>query len=331
MNHLEVLREVEARGLRLTVSGTALRLQGPPQRATAELVGPIKAVKAELIEYLAAQAEANRRRPNKHRPNKHSRPSRGAARLPADPAPARLPDRPRRLGRDRQRGQPRLPRDRRLLGSRRAGGGAALGGGPARHAAHPVHRRRAARSTEPAIDVRIGRLDLRGRAGRAAAGPADRLREERSHRVLPADRAPLLAAESRCWPTTGCGCTSGTTAWSWTASACSCSSATGGAPTPAADPTGRPARRRRDESVVRGLRRLAGGDARRGRPRSAPAPTGWTGSTTCRRIPRCRWPPQPGRDHPAPVRPVRRPAGRRPPGRRLQAARPAPGSPRPSC
>ena len=53
MSHLEVLREVERRGLRLTVSGQDLRLRGPQQRVDPELVARIKAVKADLLAHLA--------------------------------------------------------------------------------------------------------------------------------------------------------------------------------------------------------------------------------------------------------------------------------------
>ena len=59
MNHLQVLDEVAARGLRLTVSGEDLRLQGPQQRMDPELVSRIRAVKAELVRHLSAPEPAS--------------------------------------------------------------------------------------------------------------------------------------------------------------------------------------------------------------------------------------------------------------------------------
>ena len=53
-----MLREIRERGLRLTVSGADLRLQGPPQRIDPALIGRIKAVKAELISHLSEPRRA---------------------------------------------------------------------------------------------------------------------------------------------------------------------------------------------------------------------------------------------------------------------------------
>jgi amino acid adenylation domain-containing protein len=176
VNHLEVLREVEARGLGLTVSGTDLRLQGPQQRVDAELLGHIRSVKAELIDYLTAAASAE-----------------------ANGFPLTLLQRGYLIGR----------------------GDSVEIGNVASHVYHEIdgcwdidrlesalrlvvarHGMLRTRFTadgrqveEPAVDVRIDRLDLRGEG---AAGQQERLgelREQRSHRILPYDRAPMLAVD----------------------------------------------------------------------------------------------------------------------------------------
>ncbi|SHM75693.1 non-ribosomal peptide synthetase [Streptomyces yunnanensis] len=51
-DYLAVLEEVGARGLNLVAAGQDLRLQGPRERVDADLVGRIKAVKAELLAHL---------------------------------------------------------------------------------------------------------------------------------------------------------------------------------------------------------------------------------------------------------------------------------------
>ena len=57
----ELLDQLDARGLSVTAAGADLRLQGPRDRIDADLVGRIKTVKPELIEFLQAQqAEAER-------------------------------------------------------------------------------------------------------------------------------------------------------------------------------------------------------------------------------------------------------------------------------
>jgi pyochelin synthetase len=172
VNHLQVLREVEARGLRLTVSGPDLRLQGPQQRVDAGLVGRIRAVKEELIGYLSEQERSY---------------------------PLTLLQRGYLIGR----------------------GDSVEIGNVASHVYHEIdgcwdigrlesalrlvvarHGMLRTRCTadgrqveEPAVDVRIGRLDLRGESEAAQRARLGQLREERSHRLLPLDRAPLLAAE----------------------------------------------------------------------------------------------------------------------------------------
>ncbi|MFG2000951.1 amino acid adenylation domain-containing protein [Spirillospora sp. NPDC048911] len=57
-----LVEEIESRGLRITATGSDLRLQGPRERMDPELIGRIKANKAELISHLAARAEADERR-----------------------------------------------------------------------------------------------------------------------------------------------------------------------------------------------------------------------------------------------------------------------------
>jgi pyochelin synthetase len=176
VNHLQVLREVQARGLGLTVSGTDLRLQGPQQRVDAELVSRIKSVKAELISYLAAAGQAQ-----------------------ASGFPMTLLQRGYLIGRGEsvEMGNiashvyheidgcwdiDRLEAALRLV-----------------VAAHGMLRTRftadGRQVTEPAADVRIGRLDLRGEPPARQQARLSELREQRSHRILPEDRAPMLAAD----------------------------------------------------------------------------------------------------------------------------------------
>lgn len=177
MNHHEVLDEVERRGLSLTVSGSDLRLQGPRQRVDAGLVAQIRAAKADLIRHLAATA-----------------PDGDAAGYPLTLL---------------QRGY--------LIGR----GDSVEMGNLASHVYHEVDGRwdvgrleAALRQvvashgmlrtrftadgrqvTEDRCDVRIGVLDLRGQPESAQAAQLAALREQRSHRLLPVDRAPLLAVD----------------------------------------------------------------------------------------------------------------------------------------
>lgn len=58
MNPQQVLREVEARGLRLAAAGSDLRLEGPRERIDPALLARIRAVKTELAAYLAGPAAA---------------------------------------------------------------------------------------------------------------------------------------------------------------------------------------------------------------------------------------------------------------------------------
>jgi pyochelin synthetase len=176
MTHLDVLREVNRRGLNLTVAGTDLRLQGPKQRVDAELVGQIREFKPALIEHLTA-ADAARRN------------GFGLTLL--------------------QRGY--------LIGR----GDSVEMGNVASHIYHEIDglwevdrlesalRLVVARHgmlrtyftddglqvTEPEVDVAIGRLDLRGASESEQEARLAELREQRSHRIFPIDRAPMLAVD----------------------------------------------------------------------------------------------------------------------------------------
>lgn len=176
MSHLDVLREVTQRGLSLTVVGTDLKLAGPKQRVDADLVGRIRAVKPELIGYLTAARAA------------------------------------------RQNGYGLTLLQRGYLIGR---GESVEIGNVASHIYHEVDgcwdvdrlesalRMVVARHgilrtsftddgeqvTEPEVDVRISRLDLRGLRESEQRSKLAELRYERSHRMLPIDRAPMIAVE----------------------------------------------------------------------------------------------------------------------------------------
>jgi amino acid adenylation domain-containing protein len=171
VNHLQVLREVEQRGLRLTVSGQDLRLQGPQQRLDADLLGRIKAVKPELVAHLTA----------------------------ADGFPVTLLQRAYLIGRGDsvEMGNIASHVYHEIDGCWDIGRlERALQQVVARHGMLRTRFTTDGRQlTDPAADVRIGRLDLRGQPGPAQQATLAALRAERSHRVLPADRAPMLAAD----------------------------------------------------------------------------------------------------------------------------------------
>ena len=170
----EVLAEIESRGLSVTVSGADLRLQGPKERMDPELVGRIKAVKPELVEHLSRPPEPE-----------------GFAVTPL------------------QRGY--------LVGR----GDAVELGGVASHVYHELegcwdlerleralqslvarHGMLRTRFTpegrqveQESAEIRVGRLDLRGLSAEQQNEQRLALREELSHRVLPSDRAPMVAAD----------------------------------------------------------------------------------------------------------------------------------------
>ncbi len=176
MTHLEVLREVERRGLSLTLAGADLKLQGPRQRVDADLVARIRAAKPQLIEYLTATEAA--------RANGF-----GLTLL--------------------QRGY--------LIGR----GDSIEIGNVASHVYHEydgcweldrlesalrlvVARHGMLRTcftddgrqvTQPEVDVRIERLDLRDLLPDEQQARLAELRAERSHRMLPVDRPPMIAVD----------------------------------------------------------------------------------------------------------------------------------------
>ncbi|HXP21346.1 MAG TPA: AMP-binding protein [Streptosporangiaceae bacterium] len=176
MNHLAVLREVRERGLGLTVSGNDLRLQGPKQRVDAELVGRIRAVKAELIDYLMAAQAAE-----------------------ANSFPLTLLQRAYLIGRSEsvEIGNVASHVYHEIDGCWDVDGlESALGQVIARHGM--LRTRFTADGlavTEPAVEARIDRLDLRGEPEASQQATLAALREQRSHRMLPYDRAPMLAVE----------------------------------------------------------------------------------------------------------------------------------------
>jgi pyochelin synthetase len=184
----DLLRDIAARGLSIGVSGTDLRLQGPKERIDAALVGRIRAAKPALIDHLTRQQaeEAGQ--------------AAQAAREAEPPGFA-----------------PTLLQRSYLIGR----GDAVELGDIASHVYHEIEgawdldRLEAAlravvarhgilrtrftaegrQVEEPSVDVRIERLDLSGLPEDAQRERLLDLRAQRSHRVLPADRAPLLAAE----------------------------------------------------------------------------------------------------------------------------------------
>jgi amino acid adenylation domain-containing protein len=184
MTHLQVLDEIEARGLRISATGTDLRLQGPRERMDPDLIGRIKANKAALISHLS-QVEAG-------------------GQLAAG-------------GRD---GFALTPLQRSYLLGR---GDLFEFGNVANHIYREIegcwdldrleaalqsvvdrHGTLRTRFTpdgrqieEPApLPVRIPRLDLRDQDAQAQRRTRHEIRNERSHRILPTDRAPVLAIEA---------------------------------------------------------------------------------------------------------------------------------------
>ncbi len=171
MSYVQVLQEIEARGLSITAAGADLRLQGPRERMDAGLLGLVRAHKAELIAHLDAPG-----------------------------------------------GFPLTELQRSYLVGR---GEAFEIGSVASHVYHEIQgawdldrletalrsvvarhgmlRTRftadGAQVEEPRVDLRIERLDLRGRTETAQHDRRMALREQRSHRILRPDRAPLLAVE----------------------------------------------------------------------------------------------------------------------------------------
>jgi amino acid adenylation domain-containing protein len=172
----QLLRDVAARGLSITAAGQDLRLEGPRDRIDAELVGRIRAVKADLVAYLSAGGTAD------------------------GPAVATTPlQRAYLFGRGElvELGNVASHVYHEIEGlwdvDRLE---AALGSVVARHPA--LRTRFTADGHQVQLDdvpVRIGRLDLRPLPVAAREEARLALRAERSHRMLPVDRAPLLAVD----------------------------------------------------------------------------------------------------------------------------------------
>ncbi|MGH3757372.1 non-ribosomal peptide synthetase [Actinophytocola sp.] len=175
MSHTDVIRDIESRGLRITAAGSELRLRGPKERMDPDLIARIRTHKADLLAHLAA-----------------------------------LPD--ERL----DTGFPLTPLQRGYLLGR--GGDFEIGNVAAyvyqevegvwdidrlEEALRAVVARHGMLRTrivgdrqleQESVDVRLGRVDLRDRPEAEREAAWHRLREERSHLLLPADRAPLMDA-----------------------------------------------------------------------------------------------------------------------------------------
>ncbi|WP_228979337.1 non-ribosomal peptide synthetase [Streptomyces sp. DH12] len=176
MTYREVMREIAARGLTLELAGDDLRLQGDRTRMDAEFIARLKSVKGELIAHLSDERSAGP-------------------------------------------GFPLSPLQRSYLLGR---SGIFEVGDVASHVyhefegvwhvgrlqtaleavvnAHSALRSRFVSDERQVTDytpygVRVERLDLRRESPQAQARILSELREKRSHRILAADRAPLIAAE----------------------------------------------------------------------------------------------------------------------------------------
>lgn len=171
MSHMQVLREIEARGLTITAAGTDLRLQGPRERMDADLLRLIKAHKAELIAHLDAPdgfAPTDLQRSYLVGRGEHVEIGNVASHVYHEIEGVWDID--------------RLERALRAV--------------VARHGALRTRFTADGRQVqEDAVDVRIGRLDVRGASESARHEHRLAERESRSHRMLPADRAPLLTAD----------------------------------------------------------------------------------------------------------------------------------------
>jgi amino acid adenylation domain-containing protein len=171
MTVANVLREVEARGLAITVVGSELRLQGSRERMDPALVGHIREHKADLIAHLGAC---------------HGFPL-------TDLQRAYLVGR----GDLYEIGSVASHVYHEIEGAWDVGRlEAALRTVVARHGMLRTRFTPEGRQIEESsAEVRIERLDLRGRDGAAQRERLAELREQWSHRILPVDRAPLLAVQ----------------------------------------------------------------------------------------------------------------------------------------
>ena len=165
--YLTVLDEISARGLSIVAAGEDLRLQGPRERVDADLVGRIKAVKAEILAHLTSDP--------------------GFALTPLQQGYLAGRDEVFELGNVASYVYHEIEGHwdvDRLQ--------AALGAVVARHDC--LRHRFTQTQTQvrqPRVEVRIDQVDLRDDDGTGLA----RQRERWTHRMLPTDRAPLVAAE----------------------------------------------------------------------------------------------------------------------------------------
>jgi amino acid adenylation domain-containing protein len=171
MSHVQILRDIQARGLSVAADGGQLRLQGPRERMDAELVGRIKAHKAELIAYLEA----------------------------AGSFPLTELQRGYLAGRGEvfEIGNVASHVYHEIEGAWDVDRlQAALRSVVARHGMLRTRFTADGAQVEQAtVDLRIDRLDLRGHSAAEQRDRRAALRAQRSHRILPVDEAPLLAVE----------------------------------------------------------------------------------------------------------------------------------------
>ncbi len=176
MTHRDVLREVERRGLSLTVAGADLKLQGPRQRVDADLVARIRAAKPELIEYLTAAEAAKENGFGLTLLQRAYLIGRGDSIEIGNVASHVYHEYDGHWDIDR------LESALRLVVARH---------GMLRTCFTDDGRQ----VTQPEADVRIERLDLRDLPPGEQEAKLAELREERSHRLLPIDRAPMIAVD----------------------------------------------------------------------------------------------------------------------------------------
>ena len=184
MSHLQVLREIESRGLRISATGADLRLQGPRERMDPDLIGRIKAHKAALVSHLTGATDA-------------ATPE-NAAVVGFDLTPLQ---RSYLFGRGEEFEFGNVANHiyREIEGcwdlDRLE---TALQSVVDRHGMLRTWFTADGRQVEQAapVAVRIPRLDLRGRGEDEQRRIRQEIREQRSHRVLPTDRAPVLAIEA---------------------------------------------------------------------------------------------------------------------------------------
>ncbi len=171
MSVLTVLDEITSRGLSIVATGTDLKLQGPRERMDADLVGRIKACKPELIAHLAREA--------------------GFGLTPLQQGYLAGRDEVFELGNIASHVYHEIEGCWDL--DRLA---AALRAVVSRHGT--LRTRFTEQHTqvqEQAVEVHLGRNDLRAASPAARARFRAELRERLSHRMLAVDAAPLVAAE----------------------------------------------------------------------------------------------------------------------------------------